>query len=228
MYIQKYHVGSLFDSPFSGGSFDGKSGWTPAEWRQTIIKIQTIATKYNKGTPVLYGLDSIHGATYVRGAALFPQAINVAASFNPDLAYSSGKITAKDTRAAGIPWIFSPVLGLALHPLWARFFETFGEDPYLAATMGAAIVKGLQDIVQDGGTPARAAACMKHFIGYSFPETGHDRAPVQLSDRVLKQLYLPSFQGYQLRKRIIGMLSDSALYFLLSPSPCSFLSNSRC
>lgn len=119
----------------------------------------------DKKIPILYGIDSIHGASYVFGATLFPHAINLAASFNTELAYISGSITAKDTRAAGIPWLFSPVLGLALQPLWARFEETFGEDPYLAAQMGASIVKGIQIFSNDNGIPNRAAACMKHFIG---------------------------------------------------------------
>ena len=118
-----------------------------------------------------------------------------AATFNTELAKNCGKVTAKDTRAAAIPWIFSPVLGIALHPLWPRFWETFGEDPYLAAAMGASLIEGLQADAQDGGLPARAAACMKHFIAYSSPENGHDRAPVQLSDRSMKQIFLPSFQA---------------------------------
>lgn len=183
------------DSPFSGGPAGGVPGWTAQEWRDVIINIQTIASKYNKNIPIIYGIDSIHGATYVYGATLFPQQIGQAATFNPELAFQAGRVTAKDTRAAGFPWAFSPVLGLALHPAWARFYETYGEDPYLASIMGGQLISGLQAVEDDGGIPTRLAACMKHYIGYSFPENGHDRAPVQLSDRVLKQLYIPAFQG---------------------------------
>ena len=163
-----------------------------------IINIQTIAAKYNKNIPIIYGIDSIHGATYVYGATLFPQQIGQAATFNPEMVYEAGKITSKDTRAAGFPWAFSPVLGLALHPAWPRFYETYGEDPYLASVMGAKLIVGLQENQKDGGIPTTLAACMKHYIGYSFPENGHDRAPVQLSDRVLQQLYIPAFQGIKI------------------------------
>lgn len=100
-------------------------------------------TMCRSGVPIIYGIDSIHGATFVKGAALFPQALNLAATFNPTLAYNAGKITAKDTRAGGMNWIFAPVLGLGLQPLWARFPETFGEDMFLAATMGSNIIKGV-------------------------------------------------------------------------------------
>eukprot|EP00604_Paraphysomonas_vestita_P001495 CAMPEP_0174822222 /NCGR_PEP_ID=MMETSP1107-20130205/14408_1 /TAXON_ID=36770 /ORGANISM="Paraphysomonas vestita, Strain GFlagA" /LENGTH=839 /DNA_ID=CAMNT_0016040611 /DNA_START=23 /DNA_END=2542 /DNA_ORIENTATION=- len=194
-WISKYHIGSILDSPFSGGPVNGVSGWTAQEWREVINNIQTIAAKYNKAIPIIYGIDSIHGATYVYGATLFPQQIGQAATFNPELVYEAGKITSKDTRAAGFPWAFSPVLGLALHPAWARFYETYGEDPYLASVMGANLIKGLQENQEDGGIPSKLAACMKHYIGYSFPENGHDRAPVQLADRVLQQLYIPAFQA---------------------------------
>ena len=104
---------------------------------------------FTLGVPIIYGIDSIHGATFVKGAALFPQALNLAATFNPTLAYNAGKITAKDTRAAGMNWIFAPVLGLGLQPLWARFPETFGEDMLLAATMGSNIIKGTVTVLAD-------------------------------------------------------------------------------
>lgn len=177
------------------GAIDGKVGWTALEWREVLYNIQMIAEDLGI-PPIMYGLDSIHGATYVYGAALFPQSINIGASFNPNIAYDSGLITGKDTRAAGVPWIFSPVLGLGLQPLWARFGETFGEDPYVAAQMGSKIIEGLQsdDNVYEG-FPPRGGACMKHFIGYSKPNNGHDRSPVTLADRLMRQLYLPSFKA---------------------------------
>lgn len=208
-WISTYHIGSILNSPFSGGLIDGEVGWTAQQWRDIIVDIQEIAQN-STNIPILYGIDSIHGASYVYGSTLFPQVnfmsasslfnpscqqLATAATFNTDLARNCGKITAKDTRAAAIPWMFSPVLGIALNPLWARFWETFGEDPYLAARMGASIIEGMQEDPHDGGSPPRAAACMKHFISYSAPENGHDRAPVQLSDRSMKQIFLPSFQA---------------------------------
>lgn len=203
-YIQKYQIGSILNSPFSGGPIGTMTGYTAEQWRVLLNAItEYSSTLTSSKIPIMYGIDSIHGATYVKDAALFPQAINIAATFDPDVAYTAGKVTSKDTRAAGIPWIFSPVLGLGLQPLWARFAETFGEDPYLAATMGAKIIEGLQyDWNQEyaptdntNGIPRQTAACMKHFIAYSMPEDGHDRSAVQLPDRYLRQLYIPSFQA---------------------------------
>lgn len=195
-WFNTYKFGSMFNSPFSNGQIDGKVGWNATEWRSIMNKLQTIAQDSKSKIPILYALDSIHGATFVYGAALFPQAINVAASFDPEIAYSSGQITGKDTRAAGVPWLFSPVLGLGLNPLWARFPETFGEDSYLTSTLGTALIHGIQNSgEQYPGVPARAAACMKHFIAYSDPYNGHDRSPVMLPDRVLRQLYVPAFKA---------------------------------
>lgn len=197
-YIRQYPIGSMLNSPFSGGPVEGKTGWTASEWRELMKDIAQIVKDNTKlNIPVIYGIDSIHGATFVKGAALFPQAINIGATFNPSIALSVGEITSKDTRAAGIPWIFAPVLGLGLQPLWARFAETFGEDPYLAAQLGASVITGLQNSEKYFGntTPKKTAACMKHFIAYSIPQDGHDRSPVQLPDRLLRELYLPSFQA---------------------------------
>jgi beta-glucosidase len=198
-WITKYKIGSILNTPFAGGQINDKVGWNASEFREVIHNIQMISQKYSDteaAIPILYGIDSIHGSSYVYEATLFPQEISTAATFNTSHSYNAGRVAAQDTIAAGIPWLFSPVLGLALNPLWARFWETFGEDPYLAARMGEALVVGMQaDDGYEDSVPPRAAACMKHFIAYSDPSTGHDRAPVQLPDRILKELYLPSFQA---------------------------------
>jgi hypothetical protein len=195
LWIEKYFIGSILNSPFSGGKVNGASGWTASQWRELIFQMQTYAQNTPNKIPVIYGIDTIHGGTFIKGAALFPQSINLGASFDTTIVYQSSAVAAKDTRAAGIPWLFSPVLGLGLHPLWARFSETFGEDMYLAAEMGAATITGMQDVVADGGVPSRAAACMKHFIAYSKPVNGHDRSPIELADRLMRELYVPSFQA---------------------------------
>jgi beta-glucosidase len=158
--------------------------------------LKTIHSAYNNGktvAPVLYGVDAIHGANYVVGGTLFPQEIGLAATWNPTLANKMGEITAYETRASGVPWNFSPVLDLGRQPLWSRFFETLGEDPFLASQMGAELVKGYQ-----GTNPAestRVAACMKHFVGYSLPRSGRDRTPAWIPERLLHELYLPSFKA---------------------------------
>ncbi|CAM9285896.1 unnamed protein product, partial [Ectocarpus fasciculatus] len=193
-WVSKYRIGSLLNSPFSFGPVNGISGWTAEEWRENIIAIQTAVASAG-GIPIIYGIDSIHGATFTANATLFPQQIGLAATFNRDLAVSFGLITSKDTRASGIPWVFSPVLGIAHQPLWSRFYETFGEDPFLASVMGAAVVEAYQRDTEDDGFPERVAACMKHFIAYSDPANGHDRSPVQLPHRMLKQMYADQFQA---------------------------------
>lgn len=135
-----------------------------------------------------------------QGAVIFPQQINLAATFNPALAREAGRIAARDSRAAGVPWLFAPILGLATQPLWPRVYETFGEDPHLAARMGEELVRGIQTSQgygkgkEDDGEPLRAAACMKHFLGYSHPSSGHDRSPTRIPEQELLEMYLPPFQ----------------------------------
>jgi len=193
-YIQNYYIGSFFDTPLSGGDLYGASAWSPSDWQAFIKTIQDIALASDPKIPILYGLDSVHGANYVRGATIFPQQINAAASFNVDLVMKMGAIQGKDTRACGIPWAFSPILGVMLESNWPRVYETFGEDPYLIGEMGAAIIKGMQGYPADISNQTRVAACMKHFIGYPVAESGQDRAPSWIPDRFLYQYFVPPFQ----------------------------------
>ncbi|HJU91531.1 MAG TPA: glycoside hydrolase family 3 N-terminal domain-containing protein, partial [Pyrinomonadaceae bacterium] len=133
-----------------------------------------------------------HGANYVQGATLFPQEIGMAATWNPELMQRAAEITAIETRAAGIPWSFSPVLDLGRNALWPRFWETFGEDPYLAKVMGVAFVRGLEgaDVASDD----RVASSLKHYMGYSFPLTGRDRTPAWIPENYLREYFLPTFE----------------------------------
>jgi beta-glucosidase len=164
MMLKSQRFGSLFNTPFTGGRRCGSMGWTAAEWRSVVTQIQAEAQKQGI-PPVLFGIDSVHGANYVRGALLMPQQLGLAASFDERLATHIGTITAKDSRAAALPWLFAPILGVMSHPLWARVYETFGEDPLVAARMGAALIRGLQQPGRVSEHPRTAAACMKHFIG---------------------------------------------------------------
>ena len=193
--LRVHRLGSLLNSPFSGTDPRcGLSGWNATDWRAAVEHIQTAAA--DEGLPpLIYGIDSVHGASYCRGATLLPQQLGLAASFDESLAAASGWLTGKDSRAAATPWMFAPILGVATHPLWPRVYETFGEDPLLVARMGAAVVEGMQRRGGEGEIPARAAACMKHFVGYSAPRNGHDREGAWLSRRELEQTYLPPFQA---------------------------------
>jgi beta-glucosidase len=133
----KYGVGSILNVSDQALTVD--------KWHEIIGQIQEAAVKKTRlGIPMIYGIDTIHGANYVQGATLFPQEIGMAATWNPELMKRASEIAAIETRAAGIPWSFSPVLDLGRSPLWPRFWETFGEDPYLAKVMGVAFVRGLE------------------------------------------------------------------------------------
>lgn len=182
--IVKYGVGSILNVSDQALTID--------HWHQFISQIQEAATKKTRlGIPVIYGIDSIHGANYVQGATLFPQEIGMAATFNPELMKRAAEITAIETRAAGIPWSFSPVLDLGRNPLWPRFWETFGEDPYLAKVMGLAFVRGLEGA--DVASESQVASSLKHYMGYSFPLTGRDRTPAWIPENYLREYFLPTF-----------------------------------
>ena len=157
--IVRYGVGSILNVNNQALSVD--------HWHSIINQIQDSATRKTRlGIPVIYGIDSIHGANYVQGATLFPQEIGMAATWNPELMKRGSEIAAMETRAAGIPWSFSPVLDIGRQPVWPRFYETFGEDPYLAKVMGVAFVRGMEG--DDVAAQDRVASCLKHYMGYSF------------------------------------------------------------
>lgn len=172
----------------------GVHAYTLDHWHEIIRKIQDMAVN-EKPThiPVLYGLDSIHGANYVMGSTLFPQEIAMAATWNPELAKEGARISAYETRAAWIPWTFAPVLGIGREPRWPRFWETFGEDVDLTKTMGKAMVEGFQG--NDVSNPYRVTATAKHYLGYSLPASGHDRTNAWIPERRLREYVLPSFKA---------------------------------
>ena len=163
-------------------------------WHEIITDIQKIATEQTPHKiPVLFGVDAIHGATYLFGSTLFPHNIGIAATRNPQLEYESSRITAKETRATGVRWNFDPVFDIGRTALWPRFAETYGEDVYLATQFGVAAVKGYErNNVADFDN---VASCMKHYIGYSKPQTGWDRTPALIPEIELREYYLPQFQA---------------------------------
>jgi beta-glucosidase len=182
--IQKYKVGSMLNV--------GGDAQTLSLWRKRIETIQKLALQERLKIPVLYGIDAIRGNNYTLEAVLFPQQIAQAASFNVAMAAKAAEIAAYETRAAFIPWNFSPVLDLGRHPAWPRIWETYGEDPYLVKEMGNAVVKGYE------GSAAiidryHVASCLKHYMGYSMPLSGHDRTPAWIPERELREYFLPQF-----------------------------------
>lgn len=160
------------------------------------VVMKQVHAPYNAGEskmPIIYGIDAIHGVNYTQGGTLFPQEIGLAATWNPKLAMKFGEVTAYETRASGIHWNFSPVLDLGRQPLWSRTFETLGEDVYLASAMGNAIICGYQG--KDGIGSESVVSCMKHFVGYSNPQSGRDRTPAWIPTKYMKELYLPTFKA---------------------------------
>ncbi len=185
--MSKYYIGSVLNVGCGAGAMDLD------RWSTILSTLDQANLKYQPHKiPIIFGIDAIHGAGYTRGSVLLPQQLAQAATWNPTLVEEGYKMTAYETRATGIPWNFSPVLDLGRQPLWSRFFETFGEDVHLAKSMTTAAIRGLQG--DDIGDPYHLAACMKHFLGYSNPQSGKDRTPVYMSERTLREYYLPTFR----------------------------------
>ncbi len=177
------------------GSFLNGEAVPPRQWIDYIRELQKIAVEETRlGIPVIYGIDHIHGASYVQGSAIFPHNINIGATFNPEHARQNGHITALESAPLGHHWNFAPVLDLGQNPYWARMYETFGEDPLLAAELGTAYVNGLQADLRPIA-PYRVAATGKHFLGYSVPRSGWDRTPVDLSMQTIHEFHRPPFQA---------------------------------
>lgn len=180
--VLKYHVGSILN--ILTDEFPNARAFSTTHWREILNQIQNVALhKSRLKIPVLYGIDAIHGATYTEGGTLFPQSISMAASRNPDLVRKAAQVTADEVKASGILWNFNPVLDVARQPLWSRVFETFGEDTFLVTKMGTAYIEGHKGV----GTT------LKHYVGYSYPWSGKDRTPAQMSERVLRETFLPPF-----------------------------------
>ncbi len=196
--INHYFVGSILNV--------GGHTYTRAHWEELITSIQTKATTQGNKIAVIYGIDAIHGVNYTVDATLFPQQIGQAATWNPELVKQGASVTAYECRASGIPWNFSPVLDIGRQPLWSRFFETYGEDVYLAKQMTEACINGYQG--NDPSNPEKVASCMKHFLGYSTPLSGKDRTPAYIPERQLKEYFLPTFET-AIKKNALTVMINS-------------------
>ncbi|WP_300117584.1 glycoside hydrolase family 3 N-terminal domain-containing protein [Duncaniella sp.] len=174
-----YKVGSILNTP-SSHCLDAQ------EWNELIPQIQEASMKHI-GIPCIYGLDQNHGTTYTNGGTLFPQNINVAASFDTGLCRTAAEITAYETRASDCPWTFSPTLDLARDPRWPRFWENYGEDPLVNALMGGAAVRGFQGDNPNHIDRNHIAVSVKHFLGYGVPYSGKDRTPAYISISDLRE-----------------------------------------
>ena len=198
-YIGKLGIGSVYNFIESGVGRTATASWTAVTYRSIMIHIQNAARRYHR-PPVLWGLDSIHGSNFIYGSIVSPQPLNIAATFNRSTSYMVGQLSSRDTRAAGLQWIFTPLLGLGIESRWSRFYETFGEDPLVVGTMASNMIQGIQQYEEDDdddhnnntkNIPSRAAACAKHYIGYSKPLNGRDRSPSWIPTRHLYQYFVP-------------------------------------
>ena len=181
--VVNYKIGSILNTP---------GLQNPRQWNTIIGEIQNAAKETSMKIPVLYGLDDNHGVNYVAGATLFPQEIGQAATWNRQLIFNAGVITAYESRAASVPWTFSPVLDLGTNPQWPRIWEGYGEDPYLGSEMGVQFVKGVQNPL---GSKDKLAVSIKHYMAYSDPKTGHDRTDAWIPENYLREYHLPAFRA---------------------------------
>lgn len=182
--LRKYHVGSFLNG----------IAVSPETWYEFYNVIQEVNMKNSRlKIPIIYGVDHMHGPNYVEGATIFPHAINTAATYNNQFPADMAHVTAIETADLGHQWLFAPVLDLARTPLWGRYYETLGESPYVAATMGTIFVKTVQNETEIA--PYKIAATAKHFFAYSDPKYGWDRGPVDVSEQALYEFHLPPFKA---------------------------------
>ncbi|MFA5555348.1 MAG: glycoside hydrolase family 3 N-terminal domain-containing protein, partial [Phycisphaerae bacterium] len=201
--IGKYKVGSILNT-------SNNRARSTEVWEQTIKAIQQRAIK-ETGIPVVYGIDAIHGVTYTAGATFFPQEIGMAATFSKDLVTKGAQITAYETRASNIAWNFSPTMDLGRDVRWSRIWESFGEDTYVNAEMGTAVVRGYQGENRNFIGSNNVAACLKHYVGYGVPVSGKDRTPAVISDNDLREKFFEPFRAAIVEGGALSVMVNSGI-----------------
>ncbi len=201
--ISKYKVGSLLNAP-------GTRAATVEQWQEWIRLIQKKSMKHI-GIPDVFGLDHNHGVTYTQGGTLFPQPINIAASFNTELARTGAQVTAYESRAANCPWVYNPVTDLGRDPRWSRIWESFGEDPIVNARMAEAEIMGYQGNNHNHLSRYNVATSLKHYMGYGAPFTGKDRTPAYIAPNVLREKYFEPFKAAVQAGALTIMVNSSSI-----------------
>lgn len=183
-FVRNHHVGSFINGDAA-----------PADqWFEYMDKLTRVALEESRlGIPILYGIDHMHGASYLEGSTIFPQSISIAATFNREHSYNMGWVTAYESADLGHQWIFMPVLDLGVEQSWPRLYETFGEDPFMASEMGVAFINGLQG--NEEIYPYKVAGTAKHFVAYSDTDTGWDRAPTSMGEQEMHEIHRPAFEA---------------------------------
>ena len=201
--ISKWKVGSILNAP-------GSSAATVEQWQQWIPLIQEKSMKY-LGIPDIYGLDHNHGVTYTQGGTLFPQPINLGATFNTELARAGAEVTAYESRAANCPWVYNPVVDLSRDPRWPRVWESFGEDAILNAKMVVAEIKGYQGDDPNHIDRFHVGTSTKHYFAYGAPWTGKDRTPAYLSPQMIREKYFEPFKAAALAGTLTMMVNSASI-----------------
>ena len=201
--ISKWKVGSILNVPGSGAA-------TVAQWQEWIQLIQKKSMKY-LGIPDIYGLDHNHGVSYTRGGTIFPQPMNLGASFNTELSRIGAEITAYESRAANCPWVFNPVVDLSRDPRWPRVWESFGEDAIVNSKMVVAEIKGYQGDDPNHIDQYHVGTSTKHYFAYGAPWTGKDRTPAYLSPQMIREKYFEPFKQAALAGSLTMMVNSSSI-----------------
>ena len=201
--ISKWKVGSILNAP-------GSSAANKDNWQKWIRLIQEKSMKH-LGIPDIYGLDHNHGVTYTQGGTLFPQPINIGASFNTDLAFKGAEITAYESRAANCPWVYNPVVDLSRDPRWPRVWESFGEDAIVNSKMVVAEIKGYQGDDPNHIDQYHVGTSTKHYFAYGAPWTGKDRTPAYLSPQMIREKYFEPFKQAALAGTLTMMVNSASI-----------------
>ena len=201
--ISKWKVGSILNVP-------GTRAATVAQWQEWIQLIQKKSMKY-LGIPDIYGLDHNHGVTYTQGGTLFPQPINIGASFNSELARIGAEITAYESRAANCPWVYNPVVDLSRDPRWPRVWESFGEDAIVNSKMVVAEIKGYQGDDPNHIDQYHVGTSTKHYFAYGAPWTGKDRTPAYISPQMIREKYFEPFKQAALAGTLTIMVNSGSI-----------------
>ena len=201
--ISKWKVGSILNAP-------GTRAPSVEQWQKWIRLIQEKSMKY-LGIPDIYGLDHNHGVTYTQGGTLFPQPINLGASFNTELARAGAEITAYESRAANCPWVYNPVVDLSRDPRWPRVWESFGEDAIVNSKMVVAEIKGYQGDDNNHIDRFHVGTSTKHYFAYGAPWTGKDRTPAYVSPQMLREKYFEPFKQAALAGTLTMMVNSASI-----------------
>ena len=201
--IQKYKIGSILNAPATRAA-------SVEQWQKWIRLIQQKSIQYT-GIPDVYGLDHNHGVTYTQGGTLFPQPINLGASFNTELAREMAEVTAYESRAANCPWVYNPVVDLGRDPRWPRIWESFGEDAVVNSKMVVAEIKGYQGDDPNHLGRYHVGTSTKHYMAYGAPWTGKDRTPAYVSPQMLREKYFEPFRQAAMAGTLTMMVNSASI-----------------